>query len=112
MNKERRASLSAIVKDVTELQTAVAAAVAALSNVEIANLSGPIEEVKDEEQDSFDNLTEGLQATERGQQMQAAVEAMDEAMNTLNEIAEAIEVLDDLDGKIDEVLGYLDAAME
>jgi DNA-directed RNA polymerase subunit F len=51
-----------------------------------------LEEVHTEEEESFDNLSEGLQATERGQTMQANVEALFAAMDytedAINHIAE------------------------
>ena len=44
-----------------------------------------IEEVKEEEQEVYDNLPEPFQQGEQGDQAQAAVEAMDEAYNSIEE---------------------------
>jgi len=49
-------------------------------------------QVRDDEQDSFDNLPEGIQESERGQMMEEAIDAMDSAMDS---ISEAIEHLDE-----------------
>jgi len=39
-----------------------------------------IEEVRDEEQESFDNLSEGLQQGDKGQKMEEIVSQLDEAI--------------------------------
>lgn len=50
-----------------------------------------IDTAKDEERESFDNLTEGLQQTERGQKAEAAADALDEAHSGLEEVISNIE---------------------
>ena len=47
--------------------------------------------VKDEEQDSMDNMPESLQDSERYSIMEDAVDAMDDALNSINEASECIE---------------------
>lgn len=42
-----------------------------------------LEEVRDEEQESFDNLPEGLQEGERGEQMQENIDALEEFLDNL-----------------------------
>lgn len=49
-----------------------------------------LEIVRDEEQDAFDNMPEGLQGGERGQKMEAAVSAIEEAFYELDDILEAL----------------------
>ena len=44
-----------------------------------------LEEVRDEEQESYDNLPEGLQAGERGEQMQENVDNLEEFIGYLEE---------------------------
>ena len=44
-----------------------------------------LEEVGDEEQESFDNLPEGLQEGERGEQMQENIDALEEFLDNLEE---------------------------
>lgn len=50
-----------------------------------------VEAVKDEEQDSFDNLPEGLQCSERGEAME---EAVDELQMTIDSIEDALGHID------------------
>lgn len=82
MNKARRKELAAICK---ELQAV---------NDTINELDYSIECELEAENDGFNNLTEGLQATARGQAMEEAVDAMDDARRALKraktEINEAI----------------------
>lgn len=52
-----------------------------------------LEDLKDEEQNAFDNLPEGIQASERGDTMQECIEQMEEAGSQLEE---AQSVLDGL----------------
>jgi len=76
MNKERRASIE-----------------------EALNLLGQaaqiIADAKDEEQSAYENLSEGLQQTERGQRMESAAYTLDNALNSVEsaiiEVEEAIE---------------------
>lgn len=53
----------------------------ALSMIEDARTI--IEEIKDGEQYKFDNLTEGLQQTERGQKFEENVSTLDDAITEL-----------------------------
>ena len=76
MNKERRKRIQEIVDNLEEIK-------------------GRINEIQEEERECFDNLSEGLQQTERGQGYEAAAESLSEAeMN------------------VDDVISALDAAME
>jgi len=60
---------------------------------------GLIEDVAGEEQDSYDNLSEGLQQADRGQAMEAAASALSDAHSTM-----------DID--LDEVLTKIEEASE
>lgn len=44
-----------------------------------------MEELWEEEQESFDNLPEGLQEGERGEQMQENIDALEEFLDNLEE---------------------------
>lgn len=56
-----------------------------------------IRDVAEEEREAFDNLSEGLQQAERGQAMEAAADALDNAHSSM-----------ELD--FDELIGFLDEA--
>lgn len=53
---------------------------------------GRLEAVMDEEQNAFDNLSEGLQATMRGSMMEEAIDNMSSAIDS---IEEAIDYIDE-----------------
>lgn len=49
-----------------------------------------IEIVRDEEQDAFENMPEGLQSSERGEKMETAVSRMEDSLSELDCIVEAL----------------------
>ena len=53
--------------------------------ISIAEIMADIEAVRDEEQNSYDSLTEGWKDSERGQAMLDAIENMELAFETLEE---------------------------
>ena len=66
MNKERRKSIERIVDKLNEIQ---------------ADLTS----IRGDEEEAYDNLPEGIQSSERGDSMQEAIEAMDDADGSLKE---------------------------
>ena len=88
MNKQRRKDIEAIVNKLADLE--------ALKT----EIQEAIEQVRDEEQEYYDNMPEGLQQSDRGY-------AAEEAANQLDEAAS---MLDDLD--IDSLRGNLETAAE
>lgn len=107
MNKARR-------KEITKLQERlndVIEKVREWSDVyeEICNIRDTIETLKDEEEDGYNNLTEALQQTERGQAMQEAAQELDSAHSTISSVADGVE-LDTLISELEEVFGNLDNA--
>ena len=50
-------------------------------------------EVMEAEQEAFDNLPEGFQASERGENMEEAISTMEEAMNDIEMAVDSIEML-------------------
>lgn len=50
-----------------------------------------LEEVRDEEEQAYDNLPEGLQCSERGDLMQEAMDNLDEVVSSLDEVISNLE---------------------
>ena len=77
MNRESRARLSAV-------------------NEKLAEILCELEEIRNEEEEAYDNLPEGIQQSERG-------EAMETAIDTLQEIYDNVESaqmgIDEITGK-------------
>lgn len=76
MNKDRRKRIQDIKDQLVDLQT-------------------EIEEIKDEEQEAYDNLPESLQDGEKGEKMTDAVDNLDLAYSSL-----------------EDAIGYLDEAIQ
>ena len=72
MNKARRKAI-AEVRDILESAT---------SNLEV---------IRDEEQESFDNLPDGIQESERGEKMSECIEYLEEAIENLGEASDNLD---------------------
>jgi len=62
---------------------------------EIEGHKNRLEEIASEEQDKFDNLSEGLQAAESGQKLEQASSDLQEAVGSLEEALGQIETVRD-----------------
>jgi multidrug resistance efflux pump len=74
VNKERRAELASIREEIDRAQAIIDEAMSRL------------ETVKDEEQDYYDNMPESFQNGEKGERVQQAVDALDNAYSELDTI--------------------------
>lgn len=72
MNKERRDRLSDVIASLEEAKDL-------------------LEDVKNDEQDAFDNMPVGLQCSERGSKMEDYVELMEDAGDQIDNVCEFIE---------------------
>ena len=72
MNKDRRKSIEQIVDKINEIK---------------ADLTC----VRNDEEEAYDNLPAGIQSSERGDSMQEAIEAMDDADGALQEAVDFLE---------------------
>lgn len=88
MNNDRRKEIAAIIADVQDLAALLQAA------------SDRVQEVRNGEQDAFDNMPESLQDSERGQRAQGA----------LDELEDALGAFEDFDA--DSLVLFLEAASE
>jgi len=88
MNKDRRKRLEAIREKVEEIKT------------EFESVAQDLIDIGAEEQEAFDNMNEGLQASETGQRIEAAADALSNAVGEI----ENVDLQAVLDG-IDEAAG-------
>jgi hypothetical protein len=65
-----------------------------------------LESIRDEEQNKFDNMPEGLQSSSKGTDIEDAIQLLDDAISDLDSIDNAEE------GEEDEVGSVLDAAID
>lgn len=57
----------------------------------LADAMDRLSEIRDEEQEAYDNMPEGLQSGDRGQLMQEAIDTMDEWSSEIETIKNTIE---------------------
>lgn len=85
MNKQRR-------KEIDKLRERIQ-----VLGGQVADLRGDVESIRDEEQEVLDNMPENFQEGEWGEQVQAAIDALDEVASGLEEFD-----FEELDGKLEE----------
>lgn len=76
----------------------------------LESLKEDLESLRDEEQEAFDNLPEGLQQAEKGQSMEAAIEAMENAMGNLDDLRDALTFELPEESDFDDIVTQLDEA--
>lgn len=86
MNRIRRKSLRTILGQMDELSTVP------------ETVKEALQDVLNEEQEAYDNLPEGLQESDRGQQMQEYIDALEGVVDSLGELD-----IEDLYGTIEEI---------
>ena len=86
MNRIRRKSLRAILGQMDELSTV------------LETIKEALQDVLNEEQEAYDNLPEGLQEADRGQQMQEYIEPLEGVVDSLGDLD-----IEDLYGTIEEI---------
>lgn len=86
MNKARRASLKLAL---TKIETLTAC---------IEEIKEDLQNVLDEEEEAYENLPESIQGSERGEQMQEYIEALEAAIDSLDELD-----TDELHSSIEEI---------
>ena len=89
MNATRRKTLSQVIDQIEALKSLMETVKA-----DIESIKETIDSERDDEQEAFDNLPEGLQQAERGQEMEQAVEYLDNASTTLSDLFDAIDGVD------------------
>lgn len=52
---------------------------------QLADIRDTVDELQSEEQDKYDNLSEGIQASERGEAIQEAADNLESAVSSLEE---------------------------
>lgn len=57
----------------------------------LLDLQADLEKIKDEEQEAYDNLPESFQDGEKGEKMSEAIDNLDYAFSSLEEVAEYLE---------------------
>lgn len=61
--------------------------------LQIEQIKSTLEDVKMDEEFAFDNMPENLQGSERGEEMEEAIDCLEEVMNTLDDAIEQLSQL-------------------
>lgn len=96
MNKNRRKAIADIVTKVEEI--------VADTREKLEELQTSIESVRDEEQDYLDNIPENLQGSERYETAEQAVDNLDSAASSIEELIDALDC--------EELISYLNDSAE
>jgi len=100
MNNQRRINLYKIIDQIESLKSAVNA----LRN-EVGDIRDQLDVEHDNEQESFNNLPESLQQSEKGQDMQIAIEHIELASSAVGDLFTALEDFD-----FDDIVSNIDNA--
>ena len=100
MNANRRKTLSQVIDQIEALKSLMETV-----KTDIESIKEAIDTERDDEQEAFDNLPEGLQQAERGQTMEQAVEYLDNASTVITDLFDAIDGVD-----FDDVISSIDDA--
>lgn len=89
MNANRRKEISKIAQRILEIQGLVEGIIV------------DVESIKDEEEECYDNLPESIQNTDRGENMQAAIDELDDIISNLDSIKDDVENIADQVGNFE-----------
>lgn len=94
MNKQQRIEISNAFSDVDFSSDHIATLETEGSREEyvkeLETLKETLESIRDDEQEKFDNMPEGLQASERGSTLESNVSELDDAITNLNDAIDAV----------------------
>jgi hypothetical protein len=116
MNNDRRKRLDKIMADIEARKASfrvVGEAVTLMLNPvtdALVSIKEDLESIRDEEREAFDNLPEGLQQAEKGQNMEAAIEAMENAMGNLDDLRDALTFELPEESDFDDIVTQVDEA--
>ena len=87
MNEARRKAINLLDKDIEKLADLHAAMKSAIQSYNEAReeLKDEVESIRDEEQEYFDNMPEGLQGGEKGEKAQEAIDALERAITLVED---------------------------
>lgn len=98
MNKMRRKELADLIKQLY----------ACKDKNDIYSVINSLENIRDDEEDYYDNIPENLQGGQRASDSESAIENMNEALDLLNEAYESDD--DDIQSLVTEAIDKIDEA--
>ena len=110
MNRERRRELSTASENLNRAITSLRAGDGPKAMALLSNALQIVEDCHADEEGGFHSLSEGLQATERGQHIEEAMGHLEEARDGLEDVVKGKIALDDAD--LDEIDAFIVAAID
>jgi phage host-nuclease inhibitor protein Gam len=123
MNKDRRKQIDSCRNDLDKIKTEVEEFTSEdkdqIAEKEdnwtgrVADIRSDLESARDEEQDYYDNMPEGLKGGDKGETAQSAIDALQNAITeceNLENVTEIGEFIKDFPDKFDEIEGHLEEA--
>lgn len=98
MNNDRRKAIRALAAEVTALNAILSDAIG-----KAEDLHSQLEALKDEEQEYYDNMPEGLQNSDKGSVAQEAIDNLENALS-------ALESLKDFDNELENAADAMESA--
>lgn len=102
MNNVRRNKIHKLIKELEKIETSFDSSI-------LSGCMSVLEDIKNNEEEAFDNMPEGLQYSSRGMDSEAAIENLDEALEYLKEIDE-IEDMEEIKTNISMAIDCLEDA--
>lgn len=87
MNAKRRKAIEKLIEKFESLKSTLSEAIEPITN-DIGDAKSELTQVRDDEQEAFDNLSDRAQQNDRGQEIEAAVASLNEADDKLEESLE------------------------
>jgi hypothetical protein len=112
MNAERRKVLEGAAKELAAIIKEIGSNDFSSWVEKLTALKDTIEGVKDEEEESYENLSDGLKAAERGSRMQEVASELEDAMGQIDEVIEMIDGASAWVETLDEALGKIESSKD
>lgn len=127
MNKQRRKTLESINNDLENIKSTLEGYVTEPESIEmpkleefrnkVADAQSQLETLRDEEQEYFDNMPEGLQAGDKGSVAEEAIgnleQAVDSADEVVNQLDEAMKASgDELEASVEQATSAIESAID
>jgi hypothetical protein len=112
MNNERRKTLEGALQELGKAKDELGKISWSEISDLLASAKTAIEETKDEEQEAFDNMTEGLQQTERGQRMDEVANQLDGAVSNVSDILQKLDEAQSIGSAIEDVISDVEGCLD
>lgn len=98
MNKARRTEIAKVITSIEELKASAATLAGQLSDIKDS-----IEQIRDDEQEYYDNMPDNMRDGDKGEAAQSAVNALEEAMSGVETMIAELD-----ESKFSDIIGDLD----